>query len=466
MRNVVVCCLDTVRADYFRLAAPRLAARADVTFRQCRAASGWSVPSHASMVTGTLPSEHGVHAHSPRFDALDPEDTVFGDLPDHRAVGVSANVYAGSAYGFDALFDEFVDVSRDRRFHDGLDVARFVEEETEPGLDRYRTVLEAALTHEKPLKSVYNAVALQLDEQLRRGALSDLPSVFDDGARILRRAIRERAAGDEPFVLFANFMDAHEPHRDTLGYDRSYGVPRGWSSTSLDNWDVIRGTADPADVRRYRELYAASIDYLDRLVVGLIDELVAASQYETTVVVTADHGENLGGRADDGLFGHVTSLTEGVLHVPLLLVNPPEGYDAEIREYVSHLQLRELVAGLARNETPDVTRERITAEVVGVTPSNAPLMEADPEYWDRTIRAAYEGERKVVWDSLGDVDQYVLDHDRPCWQGRAASSGRVPEWARDPFAEDVTESRAGVDTDAADDVDDDVARRLADLGYR
>ena len=67
-RNVVVLCLDTLRKDTLDRLARRLSALADVSFENCRAASGWSVPSHASMLTGQLPSEHDVHALNPKLD--------------------------------------------------------------------------------------------------------------------------------------------------------------------------------------------------------------------------------------------------------------------------------------------------------------------------------------------------------------------------------------------------------------
>ncbi|WP_435159099.1 alkaline phosphatase family protein [Haladaptatus sp. DFWS20] len=60
-RNVLLVCLDTVRADVFGEHANCLHRMADVSFTQCRAASSWTIPSHASMFTGQLPSVHGVH---------------------------------------------------------------------------------------------------------------------------------------------------------------------------------------------------------------------------------------------------------------------------------------------------------------------------------------------------------------------------------------------------------------------
>jgi arylsulfatase A-like enzyme len=70
-RNIVFIYLDSVRKDYFDVYASRLSAMADTTFEQCRAPSGWSLPNYASLLTGTLPHEHGV---SPKvnqtFEAL------------------------------------------------------------------------------------------------------------------------------------------------------------------------------------------------------------------------------------------------------------------------------------------------------------------------------------------------------------------------------------------------------------
>ncbi|WP_435335195.1 sulfatase-like hydrolase/transferase [Haloarchaeobius sp. TZWWS8] len=470
-RNIVVVCLDTVRKDVFDRYATRLRARADVSYESCRAASCWSVPSHASMLTGQLPSEHGATAARPRLDALDPDDTIRADLPDHQFLGVSANVYAGSAYGFDHLFDGFVDVTRDHRFPDALDVPTFTKQETEPGASRYLDVLRACLTHDRPAESLANAVAAQVDQLWDTGPV-EFPAPFDDGAVSARRALVSRVREREregPVFAFVNLMEGHEPHRDTLRYERDlYDVPRGWRSDELMTWDAVDpGAETEQELERYREVYGASVEYLDRQVARLVDEVQAATDRETTVIVTADHGENLALDADDGHLGHITSLTEGVLHVPLLVLNAPGAgtEDTVVTDHVSHLDLRRLLAGLASGDLRDVTRDRIPAEVLAITPGNEPLEETDPEYWNRRIRVAYEGDTKYEWDSLG--GEYVLDLDpaNPCWQSRADADDGVPAWARDEFdvaLEDV--ELRGDEED--DDVDEAVAERLRDLGYR
>lgn len=119
MRNVALVCLDSVRKDVFDEFSPRLQGRASLSFLQARAASSWTVPSHASVLTGELPHEHGVHIDDRDYAAITRSATFFDPLAEHQALGASANVFASESFGFDVLFDEFVSVSNDAAFPDG-----------------------------------------------------------------------------------------------------------------------------------------------------------------------------------------------------------------------------------------------------------------------------------------------------------------------------------------------------------
>ncbi|MWG33157.1 sulfatase-like hydrolase/transferase [Halomarina oriensis] len=456
-RNVVVLCLDTVRKDAFDAFAPRLRAAADVEYAGCRAASSWSTPSHASMVTGHLPHEHGVNAHAPSFRPLAGR-TVFDRLP-HHTVGVSANPYAGSPHGFDTLFDEFVDVSRYRRFPTGADPDALVRDHADGTPRGYARALAAVARHDHPLRSAANLAAFRANDLVRHGPLSG-PELFDDGARVVERATLDRLeASDEPVAVFCNVMDAHSPLRAIRGFAGT-DVPEGWTSEGMTPTAV---STDPEafveDLHRYRTLYAAAVDYLDRWTLGFAERLQAATDRETTLVVTADHGENLGYPADDGLFGHVGSLTEALLHVPLVVLNAPES-PGVVDGTVSHLDLPYLVESLAAGSVPNLRREHVLAEVLGRTPGNDGL----GERFDRVRRIVYDGDRKHEWDDAGESRTLALDADRPCWQTTVDTVDR-PDWTADlPALETVRADRA---TDAVDEsVDESVESRLRDLGYR
>jgi arylsulfatase A-like enzyme len=463
MRNVVLLCLDTVRKDVFDRHAPRLTDRAGIVYDSCRAASSWSVPSHASMFTGDLPSQHGIHAHNRNFGDLDRDDTFLGRLPDYDALGVSANVWAGPSFGFDELFDAFSVVSPDRRFPEGLDVARFGQECDAEGAARHLAFLRAALGHDRSVASLANGAVVQAADILAR---LPVPNPFDDGARVLVREARSLVkASAEPFFLFANFMDAHGPLHHVRGYDRSlHDAPLSWRSDDVD-WRAAVEAGDETALTRYRGLYAAAVDYLDRQVVELVDWLETATNRETVVVVTSDHGDNLGTAADEGRWGHVeSSLTEGLLHVPLAVLNGPE---ADINEdrYVSHLSLGDLLVDLAASQVPKVTADRIAAERIGHSGSLATVKEHRGTEADRLVRAVYEGERKYVWGSTGEATVYRLDPGEPCWQERVEETFNpdrfadlfdVPAAAAKRRAESASE-RAGVD--------EAVRTKLDDLGY-
>ena len=459
--SVVLVCLDSVRKDYFDRFAERLTERSDVRYRQCRAASSWSVPSHASMLTGTLPSRHGIHTYNPDYRTLPTADTFLDDLPTHTTLGVSANVYASHAFGFDTHFDEFVSVSPNKRFPRGLDVEEFSRVADSEGARYYFQFLRAALGHDHPAASLANGTLAQLSHLADRLPVA---TPFDDGARaVAREARRLVARTDGPFFLFLNMMDAHVPNRPVRAYDESlYDAPATWSSSDLPKWDINRAeTLDEyeTDLGRFRDLYGASIDYLDRVVDSLIDDLERATDEDVTVVVTADHGENLGYDADDGQLGHDSSVSEGLMHVPLCVVNPPEPTTRDTDAFVSHLSLGDLMAGLGTGETPDVGAERIAGERIG-TPNLEAL--ADQERWNLGYRCVYEGERKTVCRSDGTVEHHELDHERANWSTVVERDGECDHPA---FEGDLAEIVATSASDRSE-TPDAVTDRLSRLGYR
>lgn len=464
-RNVVLVCLDAVRKDYFEKHASRLKALSEVSFEQCRAASSWSVPSHASMITGQLPHQHGIHTHNRDFSTIDREQTLFDQLPaEYQTVGISANVYAGPSHNFDKFFDRFVNVPRYQYFTEGLNATEFIHNADSTDLSLYFDYLAATLGHEKPTKSLVNGVMAQA-KQFSMGRR--VPDPMDDGAQAASKAATKLIAdADRPTFMFMNLMEAHEPYSHFRGLDRSlHSAPLSWVHTANDYWDVVNQPESYTEhVRLLRELYAANVDYLDRIVAELITTIQQRTDRETTVIITADHGENLVFAHENHLLGHKSSLSESLLHVPLEIINPPDGYAATASGYVSHCRLPELIGGLARDCSPDVRTERVAAELVGM--SGGPEPPGDREWWDRMQRCVYDGPRKIVWDSVGHVSVYDLDADKPCWQVTGDEANGVPAWATEFFDQEIGGYKQSArENERQQTVDAATQQRLADLGY-
>lgn len=470
-RNVVLVCLDTVRKDYFDKCADTLTDLSATTFSECRAASSWSVPSHGSMLTGALPHQHGCHTYDMGFTSLQETSTVLDALPEHTAIGISANVYASPAYGFDSLFDEFTYISPGNRFPDGLGAGEFFHQwDGDSGMMAIE-FLKAAIRHPHPVQSFANGVYKKTLD-----VCSKLPfrRPVDDGARAVNHAAKKAAANaEEPFVMFLNYMDAHGPLTNLRAYEQSElgAVPATWSSSGLPVLEMNledRFDEFAADLEIYRQLYEAAIRYLDGVVAELIAELQKDTSRESTIVVTADHGENLAETTDPPRFGHVTpNLTEALLHVPLEVINPPADLSVQPAALFSHLQLRDLVTAIATESGTSLEPGPVGAEVGGIGVVHHPTDDPDFEAWNRTRRCLYVDGTKRVWDDTGDEAFYRIDGTDACCaepiDGEnldADLADELFETSIGPFAECIRSQQG-----PPQKLDPTTKTRLDDLGY-
>ncbi|QKY15553.1 sulfatase-like hydrolase/transferase [Halorubrum sp. CBA1229] len=458
-RNIVLLCLDTVRYDYFNQHADDLDALVDHSFEECRTASTWSVPSHASMFTEILPHQHGFHSATPAFGKLGPEDTFLSNLDGFQCVGVSANPYASPIFGFDELFDEFYHVESSMPWAEGLSPSKFWHESSTDGWTRYLEFLASCVQHSHPLKSLGNGIASQTEKLFQK---LPLPKPFDDGCkRILSRTRHVLNESEQPTFVFVNIMDAHGPLTNVHGYDQSL-IADDHRNSSPDisalsmNMDKTFDEHE-LDIAAYRDLYAAAVEYTARQVAQFCERLAD----DTAVVITADHGEQLGETTDERRFGHVTpDMSEALVHVPLEVVNADLSLDESAP--ISHLDLGKLVTAIATG-TEFERESPIAVEVAGLGVAHPPTDHQDFDYWNRVSRCAYinSGCDKYVWNSHGEArhyertnGEYVLKH--------KGDFERVPANAKVPFTTDIKDVSTNNETT---DVNSAVESQLEELGY-
>jgi arylsulfatase A-like enzyme len=368
--NVLLIVLDTVRADhlspygYGRPTSPNLErlARGGVRFERARATAPWTLPSHASLLTGRWPHELSTTAAQP-LDATYPTLAEFLGAHGYATAGFVANTfYCNAWYGLDRGFARYED------FDQNLAVT--------PG-----EVLRSSALGRR-LARLAGAAA-----DVRPGAQGDRKTA----ARINRDAL-EWISGQagRPFFAFLNYYDAHGPYQPPEGYRRRFGLAARSSAEAeailrqfhrLGRREDATGREDPrhvaelgraaAEVRRdgYDDCIAYLDDQLGRLFADLQRRGVLAN---TLVIVTADHGEHLG---DHHLFGHGHSLYRPLLDVPLLIHHParvPSG--RSVRAPVSLRDLPATVADLLGLEAASPFPGRSLALCWG--PTSAPVREA------------------------------------------------------------------------------------------
>lgn len=463
-RNIALIILDCVRKDYFEEFAYRLSSLADVSFDRCYAASSWSTPSHASILTGDLPHQHGVHAYNLEFDTLSKSDTFLNDLPDHRTVGTSTNLFAGPAFGFDTLFDEFPSVSRNGLVGGGINIERFHQNSDKRGVERYTEFLKEAYNQGELQESLLNGLAVKSNELIKPLPLRRL---WDYGGKAMISSAEQRLLknDDEPFFFFANFMEAHSPYEPCRVYDDSIVSVSGNWSDPIDVWDLNAKETDTEgqenDLQSRREIYAGSIDYLDRILAPFIRKLVNETHKETTVVVTADHGERLALPEENGVWGHAGGMSTSLLHVPMLVVNPPSNYDPDTNSRFSHLDLGTLLADFGQGEQSVFDRDLIPAERIGLGVAED-IDPANFEFWNRSVRSVYEGETRFEWDSLG--NHSAFKHLSPSTEKPLEKDFTLSEEQRDLFDVELNEYKRKAQQTKAD-LDEATKEGLEALGY-
>lgn len=461
--NIVLLCLDSVRKDAFDELATEIQSLVDISYDGCRSASIWSIPSHGSIFTGQLPYKSKIHSHNVDFSHLDRHDTFLSDLRNHKSIGVSDNSFLSAEFGFADLFDRFTDVTGGKRFPQGTSANEIFEECCEEVEPTYTHFVRKAIRHEHPVLSLANGFASFLDN--RYNSMFG-ERFFDSGASVVSRAIRQSIRESrEPFFLFANYMEAHTPHQQRRVYDTEESVPNNFSTADLSKWESVSALDEYDEyVDNFRKLYRKSVVHLDKVVASDIRWLLDNTVRETTIIVTADHGESLGLSSDEGLLRHTSELSEGLLHVPLVVINPPREDGESTHRYVSHLNLPTYIKKLSFGELVDPTQATIPVEVVGMGSIKPPS--SNQEYWDRAIRGIYRKDTKVVWDSLGNSAKYKIDLNRPSQQEIIEEDIPVPETSNRFFGIGIeTYKKEALNMEDEGKLDASVKYRLKELGY-
>ena len=307
-QNLILISLDTLRADhldiygYGRETAPNLSALASrgTVFENAQAPSNWTLPSHASMLTGLDPAALGVldsndllaegyHTAAERLEEVGYRTAAF--------VGNGPFSYIGAERGFGQGFEDY--------FHSHHPWRWWLA--TLP-----RTISKAYW---------------KLVNHNTETATSEL-------AQASKWLWRHQ---DVPFFLFVHLYDIHsdshqlpyqapEPFQEMFDPDYTGSFtgcgPNGSCASQLLRDYVsgrVPGPPPTEDIQRMEALYDGGIAYTDNEVGLLLDRLTELGiESNTAIVVTSDHGEAF---FEHGVPLH-TDLHHENLHVPLVVVDP------------------------------------------------------------------------------------------------------------------------------------------------
>ncbi len=394
--------------------------RESVSFSHAFAPAPWTVPSHASLLTGRAPWEHGMHARGvTRLPAGSP--TIPSELRPwgYRSVCLSANPYLGRSYGLTDGFDESYWGGWHEPFLRGLRLHPRYH-----GGSAARSSL-AGLAAQQLTNSFANAIqrhpmawdsAIRWARNLRSEGVPE-GAVAGWIEPVLESFLAKQPA-DRPVFALVNIHDAHQPYN---------GLPRdagGFPSPRQDRGSWVRGAWSPTapELAELRNAYRSTYPILDDRIGRIADLLRTRGRWENSVViVTSDHGQSFG---EHGVLYHGLRTDETLLRVPLV-VRWPGGFGAGqvSPARVSIAAIHDLALAAASGRAPPWDPSLSspgpsvgpipTAIADGLlTPPGQLIPPARRAMLDRTFVAAYDGARKVTLDvNSGQLTEFDLERD-------------------------------------------------------
>lgn len=277
-RNLLLISIDTCRADhlsaygYWRETSPALDALAarGVLFESAFCQVPDTTPSHASLFTSVYPYTHGAANGVPLKESATTLAEVLRKANFKTAGFVSGATMtardSGLAQGFDVYDDEL-----DRINPKGIPFERRAVGTTERALEW------------------------------------------------LRNSDQER------FFLFVHYFDPHTQYDPPSPYDSMFSADRAPAETrekiDPEHIPAYAKIGSATDLEVYQARYDGEIRYVDEQVSRLFAQLETLGlQDDTLVVVTSDHGEDMG---EHGVyFNHGWTLFDPALHIPLIFSCP------------------------------------------------------------------------------------------------------------------------------------------------
>jgi len=251
--------------------------------------------------------------------------TVAQVLKEHgyHTAAFHTNPWVSSLFGYKKGFDTFDD-----------------------GIQKWR--VESLLSKPKELAERMIGTTGRFFQVLSRIYAVLLATYFISKAEVLnKKAISWLHGNPNNFFLWIHYMDCHEP------YLPSQGIPSPFKREHIGK--LFRKTSNhprslsPGKLNELIHLYDSKVSYVDEMIGSLLRILRTSNILDNTfVIVTADHGQQLG---EHGSVGHGGWLYDELIYVRLIITGP--GLESEvIGQQVSLLDLAPTILDMLKIEKP------------------------------------------------------------------------------------------------------------------
>jgi arylsulfatase A-like enzyme len=298
--DIVVMMLDTVRydrlltTDGWPIQSTALTRRIahGLAFNQAYSTSCWTIPAHASLISGLYPYQH-------RADQEDPEIAV--NFP------VLAELLTRKGYYTAAITEN------------GM-ISRF------SGFDR-------------------GFVDFRQNFNIKGGRTN----------RLVGKILSSRKASKRPLFMFVNLIDAHRPYHPEEKRFKSDHIGMTYKEAlkfqddySMEKWYLNQLEKNEQSLKVLRYLYDLEVRSALEKAEAILRRIEKKRQRTQIVILVSDHGETFG---ELGFIDHRFSLQEPLVHVPLVVIG--KGFTPGVsKRPTSLVDLFPTILNLAQVEVP------------------------------------------------------------------------------------------------------------------
>ena len=455
--NIVLLTIDTLRTDrlgcYGNKAnlTPNMdrLASSGIRFDQAISGGSWTQAAFPVLLTSSYAAMYGGCLGRLAPERPSPIESLASN--GYSTGGFTTNVHLSRRTGFDRGFLHFVELNPG---------------EVDPPLRRVKggqRLLQNKLTH---------TVLRPLGIRMRPARLySSATDVTDSLCQWMDQV-------ETPFFAWAHYMDVHWPYHleETLVHPGD--IAQAWQDLAMmygrANFDWSNLDRDKSITTTQRDhfiaLYEKSLQYLDDQIGRLVDHIQNSGYADNTlIIIVSDHGEEF---LDHGRWGHWESnLFDEILRVPLIVWMPDGPQCRVIPQQVRLLDLMPTILDLCGCPPSDGVLGESMASLLTEAESNydgvVTISEMRRDPWHRiAVRTELF---KYIWDSKRPDQPELYD---------LRTDPREKQNVREQFTQEVSRFQSLVDAHRLrvsatepvmavpkPEVDEDVARRLRDLGY-
>lgn len=279
-----------------------------------------------------------------------------------------------------------------------------------------------------------------------------------------------------PFMLYSHYWNTHLPYMDKFSKEEWYN--------DRDRIISLLQTGDKKNIQKVKNLYRASIERAsEEMVSAVVGALKRKGVYgNTTLVITADHGESFGERLNNkedlDLFGmHGKHLYEEILNIPLIIKGPniPAMRLKNLTRSIDILPtLRNLLNLPSQPEDKDIDGVDLTPTIQegegeaneedSILSTTTYIYDPDESIQESVTKSAIIQEGwKLIWNLKdGNKELYNLDRDP---EEKNNEADKCPSRVKSLEREIQKEIDWFKKTDSQDDQNEELHERLKYLGY-